>query len=547
MTIVKTTCGLVEGIELDGAFSGITQFRAIPYAKPPVGELRFAPPVPPDPWEGVLKSDDWPDIPIQNELKGPGAMELYFEPMGKQSEDCLYINVHTPAKRPDEKLPVLLWYHDGGLTNGYAYDPRFQAKRVSREGIVVVSVGHRLGVFGYLALPQLKQDDGCVGNYGFMDTLLGLKWVHDNVAAFGGDPDNVTIAGESGGTVKCCALAACPAAHGMFKRVINQSGLQWKLAIETEEQAFQRGREYLKLLGIDPEISARELRLLPAQRLQTSIDPHDLPGKMSVDGKYFTGLFETAMLEEIEGIDFLNCICAGEGTPGYPQEYLNQYGRINSIENFYAFYKSLLGDLYDKYEFEELVKVTEENLSWTSFWLATLGLAPNVRSNVARNIMIARLFSKAASEQHPQNRSYTARFNQTWPRRVDYDAGNPAFERSMAEHPLAPHGSDMWYSTMALEENFNPYRRWTKEDHATAAIFMRYLMNFVKHGDPNGRSEDEKRPDLVLENGERIPDWPDEPFAWMDISPTPQAHRGTEGKLDELIEEYVRREFCIQG
>lgn len=193
------------------------------------------------------------------------------------------MNVHTLAKTTDEKLPVLVWYHDGGLTNGYAYDPRFQVKRVAREGVVVISGGHRLGTFGYLALPQLKQDDGCVGNYGLMDTLLGLEWVHANAAAFGGDPDNVTIAGEAGGTVKCCTLAACGQARGLFKRVINQSGLQWKLKIETQEQAFKRGTEYLAILGLKDDISVKELRELPAKALQANGDPHDMLGKLSVD------------------------------------------------------------------------------------------------------------------------------------------------------------------------------------------------------------------------------------------------------------------------
>lgn len=539
LTIVKTTYGYVEGTELDGEFAGIVRFASIPYAKPPVGRLRFAPPVPPEPWEGIKKCDTWPDIPCQNALKGVAAMELYFEPMGRQSEDCLYVNVHTPARRADEKLPVLLWYHDGGLTNGYAYDPRFQARRVSREGVVVVSVGHRLGVFGYLALPQLKRDDGCVGNYGFMDTLLGLRWVHDNVAAFGGDPDNVTLAGESGGTVKCCALAACPQARGMFRRVINQSGLQWKLKIETEEQAFRRGVDYLRLLGLEPDISVEALRALPANRLQAPVDPHDLPGKLSVDGTYFTGLFEEAMMANSGSVDYLNCVCAGEGAPGYPQAYLNERGRIDSVEHFYAFYRELLGDLYDRYDFEKLVPVTPETLERTSVWLSTLGLAPNVRSNVARNIMVARLFSKA--KKRAGGRSYTARFNQTWPRRLDYDSANPEFERSMAEHPLAPHGSDMWYSTMALAEDFNPYRRWREEDRIAAQGFMRYLVNFVKYGTPNGLGETS----LVLSDGRSLPTWPEEAYAWMDISAHPEAHRGSEGALDRLIDDYVRREFHI--
>ncbi|MBR1585574.1 MAG: carboxylesterase family protein [Clostridia bacterium] len=533
LTCVKTAYGWVQGEELTKDYEGIACFKAIPYAKPPVGKLRFAPPVPPDPWEGILEVNQWPDIPMQNELTGPAAMELYFEPMGKQSEDCLYINIHTPARTADEKLPVLLWYHDGGLTNGYAYDPRFQAKRMAREGMVVVSVGHRLGTFGYLALPQLKADDGCVGNYGFMDTLLGLKWVRDNVSAFGGDPGNVTLAGESGGTVKCCALAACGQARGMFKRVINQSGLQWKLQIDTEEQAFRRGQDFLMKLGLDPDISAEELRALPVEKLMLPIDPHDLPGKISVDGKYFTGTFEDAMMANIAGVDFLNVVCGGEGTPGYPAEWLNEKGRIDSAEHFYAFYRELLGDLYDTSDFERLVPVTRENLEEESFRIATLGLAPNVRSNVARNVMIARLFSLYTTKTHPGNKAYTARFWQLWPRRTDYDPLNPAFERTMAEHPLPPHGSDMWYSTGALEEIETPYRVWTEADHIASRYFIQYLSNFVKYGTPNGRDAS-------------LPAWPEEPMAWMDLSAVPQGHQNGEDPLDPLIEAYVRREFHIR-
>lgn len=532
LTRVKTAYGWVQGEELTGDYEGIACFKAIPYAKPPVGKLRFAPPVPPEPWTGILEVNRWPDIPLQNELTGPAAMELYFEPMGKQSEDCLYINIHTPARAANEKLPVLLWYHDGGLTNGYAYDPRFQAKRMAREGMVVVSVGHRLGTFGYLALPQLKADDGCVGNYGFMDTLLGLQWVRDNVAAFGGDPDNVTLSGESGGTVKCCALAACRQAKGMFKRVINQSGLQWKLQIDTEAQAFKRGQDFLRQLGLAPDISAEKLRALPVEKLMLPIDPHDLPGKISMDGKYFTGLFEDALMENIASVDFLNVVCGGEGTPGYPVEYLNEKGRIDSVKHFYAFYRDLLGEAYDAYDFEHLVPVTSDNLEEESFRIATLGLAPNVRSNVARNLMIARLFSLYTAKAHPGNKAYTARFSQLWPRRVDYDPQDHAFERSMAEHPLSPHGSDMWYSTGALDAIDTPYRVWTEADHAASGHFIQYLANFVKYGTPNDAAG-------------ALPHWPEEPMAWMDVSATPRGHQNGEEPLDKLIEAYVRKEFHI--
>ena len=245
--IVQTSFGPVQGVELTGENAGLTQFRDIPYAAPPVGELRFAPPADPTPWTDVRVCDSWPPAAIQTFFPGEG---LY--PLGRpeRSEDCLYLNVTTGAESADEKRPVFIWYHDGGLSNGYSFDPRNDHSPLAKKGIVVVSVGHRLAEFGYMALPQLTAEQGQSGNYGLMDTVKALQWVHDNIARFGGDPDNVTIGGESGGCAKCCALAGLKETRGLFRRVINQSGLYWLRKFHTQKEAEKENndRRYYKEL-----------------------------------------------------------------------------------------------------------------------------------------------------------------------------------------------------------------------------------------------------------------------------------------------------------
>jgi para-nitrobenzyl esterase len=203
------------------ASTGVAAYKGIPYARPPVGELRWRPPVAAAAWQGVRDAGEF----------GPSCMQpprspssLYFSSMAEPSEDCLTLNVWSPAGA--RKLPVMVWIHGGSLVTGSSSEPLYDGTQLARQGIVVVSINYRLGVFGYLAHPALSAESPqrVSGNYGLLDQIEALRWVRDNIAAFGGDPEQVTIAGESAGGLSVIALLASPLARGLFSKAIAQSG-----------------------------------------------------------------------------------------------------------------------------------------------------------------------------------------------------------------------------------------------------------------------------------------------------------------------------------
>ena len=206
--------GIVQGVE-EG---GLGKFKAIPYAQPPTGQYRWRAPEPIDHWDGVYQATAYASRPPQQVHAFPG------QDPPTTSEDCLYINIVTPATRADEALPVMVWIHGGGfITGSYAEQ---QGDGLARRGVVYASIGYRTGALGFLALPELSKESprGTSGNYGLMDQILALQWIQENIAAFGGDPEKVTIFGESAGAIAVSMLCASPLAKGLFRGAISQSG-----------------------------------------------------------------------------------------------------------------------------------------------------------------------------------------------------------------------------------------------------------------------------------------------------------------------------------
>jgi para-nitrobenzyl esterase len=215
---VRTKAGIVEGFtETEGL---VRVFRGIPFAAPPTGDLRWREPQPAVPWPGVRKATAFG----QRCQQGPIFDDMVFR--DEPSEDCLYLNVWTPARSSSERLPVMVWIHGGGFQAGSASEPRQDGGRLARKGVVVVGINYRLGVFGFLAHPSLTKESGrgASGNYGLMDQVAALRWVRENVAGFGGDPRNVTIFGESAGSFAVSALVASRLARGLVHRAIGESG-----------------------------------------------------------------------------------------------------------------------------------------------------------------------------------------------------------------------------------------------------------------------------------------------------------------------------------
>jgi len=214
---VRTDAGPVQGTVDDG----LTIYKGIPFAAPPVGDLRWRPPQPHAPWKEVRKADQFAPACMQVPIVLP-AFGLVSVTV---NEDCLYLNVWTPAKSANEKLPVMVWIYGGGFTIGATSLPQYDGANFARKGVILVSVAYRLGQFGFLASPELsKEQGGHSGNYGLLDQIAGLQWVKKNIAAFGGDPHRVTIFGESAGGISVSMLSASPLAKGLFSGAISESG-----------------------------------------------------------------------------------------------------------------------------------------------------------------------------------------------------------------------------------------------------------------------------------------------------------------------------------
>jgi len=250
---------MVEG----NTSSGVNVFRGIPFAKPPVGDLRWLAPQPVENWEGVLKADTFGPRPMQ--LPIFGDMNFRSEEM---SEDCLYLNIWAPATTGDERLPVLVYFYGGGFMAGSGCEPRYDGESMARRGIVAVTVNYRLGAFGFFAHPELSREAPyhASGNYGYLDQQAALQWVQENIEAFGGDPGWVTIAGESAGSISVSAHMVSPLSKDLFAGAIGESGalISPTLPPASLENAEQQGVEYAEQLGVS---SLGKLRKIPAQEI----------------------------------------------------------------------------------------------------------------------------------------------------------------------------------------------------------------------------------------------------------------------------------------
>ena len=247
---VMTTAGSVRGTNL--ADGRIRVFKGVPYAAPPVGEFRWKEPRPADKWTGVRDATEFGAQCMQ----GPIFSDITFP--RPASEDCLNLNIWTPASRAGEGLPVMVWIHGGGFQAGAGGEPRHDGEAFARKGIVLVTINYRLGVFGFLAHPDLTRESTrqASGNYGFLDQIAALRWVRDNIAAFGGDPGNVTIFGESAGSFAVSALMASPLAAGLFHKAIGESGAFFSggrgtLAMQPLPASEQRGAAFASAMGAE--------------------------------------------------------------------------------------------------------------------------------------------------------------------------------------------------------------------------------------------------------------------------------------------------------
>ena len=263
---VVVESGIISGIA--GTDSSVKIFKGIPFARPPVGDLRWKPPVPPKHWEGIRKCDTFPASALQAKPV-PFAMwsKEFMAPEEPLSEDCLYLNVWTAARYQQDKLPVIVWIHGGAFTGGSGSVPLYDGEEMAKKGVVFITINYRLGIFGFLAHPELSKESPhkVSGNYGILDQIAALQWVKKNATAFGGDTSRITIAGQSAGSISVNALMVSPLARGLFNGVIAQSGGMFSSSFSTNlADAEKSGNELLIQLKVK---SISDLRSMPADEL----------------------------------------------------------------------------------------------------------------------------------------------------------------------------------------------------------------------------------------------------------------------------------------
>jgi para-nitrobenzyl esterase len=445
---VKTKQGLVSGVR--NATGDVLVFKGVPFAAPPVGELRWQPPQPAIPWDGVRKCDTWSASPIQNK-PAPFRMwtKEFIAPPEPLSEDCLYLNIWTAAQSATEKLPVFVWIYGGGFTSGSSACAVYDGEALAQQGIVYVSINYRVGIMGFMAHPELTgaPKTNSSGNYGLMDQLAALKWVQENIAAFGGDPSRVTIAGQSAGSMAVNALVVSPLGKGLLHGAIAQSGgiLSGRFS-KTLADAESIGIEVAKKFNV-PGIAA--LRQVSADSLQKAASK--FPGGSFgpiVDGYVLPDLARNTITKKQHNqVPMMTGWVAADGAlfGGEPP----------TVATFTKFAKESYGDNLDNF--------------LKAFPASTDEEAKSSRQKV--NLMDFAAYPSRVWAEVNDNPTYLYHFSHVPTDKPDFP-NYGAFHTS--EVPYALHTLKLWE------------RPWQERDHNMEKVMSGYWINFVKTGNPNG-------------------------------------------------------------
>lgn len=448
---VKTANGILQGIT---EASGIQSFKGIPFAKPPVGNLRWKEPQSPKNWAGIRKADHFGPQAMQR----PIWSDMIFRSDGT-SEDCLYLNVWAPAKTANEKLPVLVYFYGGGLIAGDGSEYRYDGESMAKKGIVTITVNYRLGIFGFLAHPELTKESAhhSSGNYGLMDQHAALVWVQKNIAAFGGDPDKVTIAGESAGSMSVCAQVASPLSKGLFVGAIGESGsMLGNLSPVPLTDAEQKGVQFAEKIGA---ASLADLRKVPADKLlelsasssfPTTVDGYFLPE--SPQNIYATGKqMDVPLLAGWNSAEVNYHSLLGKAEP--------------TLENYTAAVKKIYGDRAD-----EVLKLYNAKTDTEVEQVAT---------DLASDRFIAYATWKFIDLHSKTDGKPVYRYL--------FDRKRPPLNNAPASNDKllgAVHASEIDYALGNLP--YNKAYNWTADDYKTSETMENFFANFIKTGNPNG-------------------------------------------------------------
>ncbi|MFL5579068.1 MAG: carboxylesterase/lipase family protein [Gemmatimonadaceae bacterium] len=452
----RTAQGVVRGVALA---TGVRAFRGIPFAAPPVRELRWRPPQPARAWTGVRAADRF----------GPQCMQarIYSDMMFRNegtSEDCLYLNVWAPARAAaGARLPVLVYFSGGGFMAGDGSEPRYDGESMARRGIVVVTTSYRLGVFGFLAHPELTREspNGASGNYALMDQTAALRWVRDNIAAFGGDPGQVTIAGESAGSFSVSAQMASPLAKGLFARAIGESGAFFSrtLATPTRAEAEQNGVRFGQAVGAT---TLAALRALSAHELLEAAGRQGVPRfAANVDGWFFpeapAAIFAAGRQARVPLL------------AGWNSEEMTGRALLNETPNA----ENVAGVL--RRIFNEQAQAAAQ-----VYPAATPEEAMQSLTNLAGDQFIAYSTWKWLEEHGRTSGQPVFRYLYARPRPALASPGPNAPPPSRG----AVHSAEIEYAMGNLP--LNKVFAWTPEDFRVSETMQGYFANFIKTGDPNG-------------------------------------------------------------
>lgn len=447
---VKVEQGILQGKNENG----LTVFKGIPFAAPPVKELRWKAPQQAAKWEGIKQATEFSPSPYQ-----PGNAAA-----GK-SEDCLYLNVWTPAKSPEEKLPVMVWIYGGGFSFGSTADPTTTGANLAKKGVIIVSIPYRVGQLGFLAHPELSAEDPnkVSGNYGLLDQIAGLKWVQKNIKAFGGDPGKVTIFGESAGGISVSMLCASPLAKGLFHGAISQSGGSFGPTRATTYPG--ENMKTLKLAEADGLTYAQAVNASSIAELR-KLDPEKLPMGMNMGGGW--PIIDGHVLPDNQ----YKLYKEGKYNPtpvliGYNSDEGLSFTREKNPEEFKANVEKRYGKfaepLLAAYPLsKDGIPKSARNLSRDAAFGWQTWIWANLQSQTSQDKVFLYYF-----DQHPE-----------------YPKDSPKYGQG------SPHGQDVAYVFQTLNDK-NP--DITPSDIKVSDLISTYWTNFAKTGNPNGKG---------------VPEWP---------------------------------------
>ena len=466
-----TRYGVLEGV----CESGVNVFKGVPFAAPPVGENRWRAPQPLQPWQGVRSAKKFGDDPMQGNPFGDMGFDAE-----KKSEDCLYLNVWTPSKTMKDRLPVVIYFNGGGLIAGSGSEPRYSGRQMARHGIVAVTANYREGIFGFFSHPQLSKETSYKGsgNYGFMDQAAAIKWVYENVEAFGGAPNQITIVGESAGSMSVSALLVSPLTRGMIARAMASSGAVCGRRLLPLKDAEKQGTELLKKMGVN---NIAEARKMSADELLTKTMTGGL-ATYCLDGYFFT---EEPTDAYIKGHQQKVPLLVGRNSQEMtPQAYLG--GKAPTLENLRPALERVFGDKTD-----EAMKVY--GLNSDSDVLGKPGVDFASDEFIAYGTwLFGYLHAKTSGQpvyryyySHPRPEMRDKSLVAGLAGGVQKKGGDDVVTiPDNKEFKGAVHSADIEYAMATLPTN--RVYDWQHEDFRVSDQFINYYANFIKTGNPNG-------------------------------------------------------------